>query len=123
VLDIGPTLQAALRLLRRLTTIYEETWFRGSPTGVTGTHMMLTGHTIEESLLPEQGDLFRTMRHLHIPATDNEDFANTWPAVIRSLEAQADGQPVSCVRPASGRRRGQWGGRDGPSRSTAPLRF
>lgn len=84
VLDIGPTTpKLRCDYYDVYTTIYEETWFQRIADWCDQHNMMLTGHTIEEiNSYLTQGDYFRTMRHLHIPATDNEDFRYTWPRVI-----------------------------------------
>ncbi|MBI2435844.1 MAG: hypothetical protein HYV26_23560, partial [Candidatus Hydrogenedentes bacterium] len=46
-------------------------------------NLTLTGHTIEElARYVTQGNYVRTLRHLQIPTTDNEDFRYTWPREI-----------------------------------------
>ncbi len=84
VLDIGPqTPKLRCDYYDVYTTIYEETWFQRIADWCDEHRLMLTGHTVEEiNAYLTQGDYFRTMRHLHIPATDNEDFRYSWPRVI-----------------------------------------
>ena len=65
------------------TTIYEEAWFRQLADWCDTHGIELTGHTIEElNRYTTQGNYTRTIRHLQIPTTDNEDFRYTWPRTI-----------------------------------------
>ncbi len=69
------------------TTLYEEAWFKQIAEWCDAHNLLWTGHTIEViSAYMSQGDYFRTMRHLHIPATDNEDLRYTWPRIIDSFK-------------------------------------
>ncbi|MBT3288923.1 MAG: hypothetical protein HN380_16360 [Victivallales bacterium] len=65
------------------TTIYEDAWFRQTGDWCAGNKLEWTGHT-EEGLnaYRNEGDYIRTIRHLQIPGTDNEDFRYSWPRVI-----------------------------------------
>jgi hypothetical protein len=84
--DIGPrTPKVRCDYYDVYTTFYEEAWFRQMADWCDAHDLLLTGHTIEElGGYTTQGSYVRTMRHLHIPATDNEDFRYRWPRVIGS---------------------------------------
>jgi hypothetical protein len=64
-------------------SLYEDAWFRQTSEWCAANGLEWTGHT-EEGLnaYRNEGDYVRTIRHLQIPGTDNEDFRYTWPRVI-----------------------------------------
>ncbi|MBN1347087.1 MAG: hypothetical protein JXQ73_30630 [Phycisphaerae bacterium] len=65
------------------TTLYEEAWFKQLAEWCQARNLDLTGHTVEElSGYRTQGSYFRTIRHMQIPGTDNEDFRYRWPRWI-----------------------------------------
>ncbi|MFH1742497.1 MAG: glycosyl hydrolase [bacterium] len=82
--DIGPTTpKVRCDYYDVYTTIYEEAWFKQLADWCDTHQIELTGHTIESlERYVTQGNYMRTMRHLQIPTTDNEDFRYTWPRVI-----------------------------------------
>lgn len=66
-----------------VTTLYEEAWFQQVSEWCKEHSLAFTGHTVEElNRYVTQGDYMRTLRHLSIPLTDNEDFRYTWPRTI-----------------------------------------
>jgi hypothetical protein len=82
--DIGPaTPKVRCDYYDVYTTIYEEAWFQQIASWCGDHGLMLTGHTIEElNRYTTQGNYIRTLRHLQIPATDNEDFRYRWPRIL-----------------------------------------
>jgi len=65
------------------TTLYEDAWFRQIADWCTEHNIALTGHSYEDIYsFVTQGDFFRTMSHLHIPMTDNEDFRYSFPRYV-----------------------------------------
>jgi len=62
------------------TTLYENAWFKQISGWCERHDLDLVGHTIENiNGYKTQGDYFRTIRHLQIPCTDNEDFRYRYP--------------------------------------------
>jgi hypothetical protein len=82
--DIGPmTPKVRCDYYDVYTAIYEEAWFEQIADWCEMRGLQLTGHTIEElNRYTTQGNYIRTIRHLQIPTTDNEDFRYRWPRVI-----------------------------------------
>ncbi len=82
--DIGPTTpKIRCDYYDVYTTIYEEAWFQQLADWCGAHGIEVTGHTVEElNRYTTQGNYLRTMRHLQIPTTDNEDFRYTWPRTI-----------------------------------------
>jgi hypothetical protein len=63
--------------------LYENAWFKQIADWCVEHKIELTGHTNEAfKNYRDEADYFRTMRHLQIPMTDNEDFRYTWPREI-----------------------------------------
>ena len=84
VTDVGPlTPKIRCDYYDVYTAIYEESWFKQLADWCDAHGVELTGHTIEElNRYTTQGNYIRTIRHLQIPTTDNEDFRYTWPRTI-----------------------------------------
>ena len=84
VYDIGPRTPAVrCDYYDVYTDCYERAWFKQIADWCAAHDLMLTGHTVETlNRYTTQGNYMRTMRHLQIPATDNEDFRYTWPRVV-----------------------------------------
>ncbi len=82
--DVGPrTPKIRCDYYDVYTTLYEEAWFRQISQWCEQHNLALTGHTIEGiDAYKTQGCYFRTIRHLQIPGTDNEDFRYRWPRWI-----------------------------------------
>ena len=65
------------------TDFYENAWFKQIADWCAAHDLDLTGHTVEDmNRYVTQGNYMRTMRHLQIPMTDNEDFRYTWPRTV-----------------------------------------
>ena len=82
--DVGPeTPKLRCDYYDVYTTLYEDAWFRQTAEWCAANKLEWTGHT-EEGLnaYRNEGDYIRTIRHLQIPGTDNEDFRYSWPRVI-----------------------------------------
>lgn len=92
------------------TTLYEEAWFKQTADWCAAHGLLYTGHTIEDPRgYLSQGDYFRTIRHLQIPLTDNEDFRYTWPRTVGAWKpkqiasvAHLYGQPQAGVEAMGG---------------------
>lgn len=82
--DIGPlTPKVRCDYHDVYSRIYEDAWFVQIADWCEAHDLMLTGHTVEElGAYTTQGSYFRTMRHLQIPGTDNEDFRYRYPRRI-----------------------------------------
>ncbi len=86
-LDGGPrTIKARCDYYSEFTRLYEEAWFKQISEWCARHNLIWTGHTNEDiANIRDQGDYFRTQRHLHMPGTDNEDFRSpVWPYRIGS---------------------------------------
>jgi hypothetical protein len=85
-LDGGPrAVKARCDYFEVFSKLYEEAWFRQISEWCARHNLEWTGHTNEGlSNIKDQGDYFRTMRHLQISGTDNEDFRYTFPRVVGS---------------------------------------
>jgi hypothetical protein len=85
-LDGGPaSIKARCDYYDVFTKLYEDAWFRQISQWCARHNLDWTGHTNEGlSNIKDQGDYFRTMRHLQISGTDNEDFRYTFPRVVGS---------------------------------------
>jgi len=80
-MDIGPrTPVVRCDYYDVYTSLYEDAWFKQISQWCAEHNLDLVGHTIENiNAYRTQGDYFRTMRHLQIPCTDNEDFRYRYP--------------------------------------------
>lgn len=110
-MDIGPrTPTVRCDYYEVYTTLYEEAWFKQLSEWCAAHGLKLTGHTIEElNRYVKEGDYMQTMRHLHIPTTDNEDFRYTWPRTVGAWKpkqaasiAHLYGQPQTGVEALGG---------------------
>ncbi|MBN2292902.1 MAG: hypothetical protein JXM70_10785 [Pirellulales bacterium] len=84
IIDIGPrTPKIRCDYYDVYTTFYEEAWFKQLADWCDEHKLQLTGHTIEElGGYRSQGSYFRTIRHMQIPATDNESFRWRYPREV-----------------------------------------
>lgn len=82
--DIGPrTPKVRCDYYDVYTKLYEEAWFAQIAGWCADHDLKLTGHTVEDlEAYRTQGSYFRTIRHLQIPGTDNEDFRYSYPRRI-----------------------------------------
>ncbi len=79
------TIKARCDYFEVYTKLYEDAWFRQISEWCARNKLVWTGHTNEGlSNIKDQGDYFRTMRHLQMSGTDSEDFRYTFPRVIGS---------------------------------------
>lgn len=63
--------------------LYEDAWFVQISEWCAAHGLEWTGHTVEDlEAYRTQGSYFRTIRHLQIPGTDNEDFRYRYPRRI-----------------------------------------
>ncbi|MCX6326929.1 MAG: glycosyl hydrolase, partial [Bacteroidia bacterium] len=63
-----------------LSNRYDKAWFVQYADWCKNHKIWLTGHTLEElDAYKREGDYFKTIGRLQIPATDNEDFRRTFP--------------------------------------------
>lgn len=83
-MDVGPkTPKIRCDYYDVYTTLYEEAWFEQIADWCGRRDLELTGHTVEEPrAYVIEGDYFRTLRHMQIPGTDNEDFRYSYPRVL-----------------------------------------